>query len=1084
MKKILLVSLCFLMLCVTQVFAQNRTVTGTVTAREDGLPIPGVTVKIKGASGGTQTNSAGKFSLSVPDNAILEFSGVGYVKITAPVKGSVVNVSLSASSTQLGEVVITTSLGVKTQQRELGYATAQVNNKLLNQAAVTDISTGLQGKVSGLQVNLTDNSIDPTTRIVLRGNRSITGNNEALLVVDGVPIEDVNYINTINPEDVASVSILKGAVAAAIYGSKASNGVLIITTKKGSKGKPSITVKNTTEVQSVSYLPKLQTQFGGYGGEGGGFVNPDGTVNPVPYENESYGPVFDGRKILLSIAPVFGPDGVTPVRFDTLYTTYANKPNNRGDFFVNGIANQFNVSYDIGSDNSTMHVGLQDVNQGGVVPNDHSRRDNLRIGGTETYGKFSVEYNAAYNQNSVSTFGSSYNQTGGGLTGDALYFEVLNTPANIPLTSFKDFNGRFSSPDSYYNAFATNPYWTVANSRANRSDYIFQGNLNLAWKATPFLTFSDRIGLTSKTQQFSNYRAQVQFSPWAIADPQSAGNVPSQLVYVYPAADAATFFEQLLNNDFIGTFDKKFGKFSLKVLAGVNTEQSYQRTINIEGDQLQFPGDYNVGSTLGIPTFGENFYKQREGAIYEEATVGYNNYLFVHLTNRDEWNSVLAQAHNHYSYPGADLAFVFTDGIKALKDNNILSYGKFHAGIAQVANINLGAGANPYGAFSLTNPFVVPSGFPYGTLGGYAQSSLSLNPNIQPEKTTDYEAGFELGFLKDRIKFDATYSHSDSKNQSLTATVSSATGFTQELSNAGLVTNDVWELDLNTIAVKTRNFEWTIGINYTHLANMVKELAPNQSQLEISSGNIPGTVGAVAGIYAVVGKPYPVIETNDWNRSPSGKVIVDPVTGLPSVNSNLTTYGTTNPTSILGVNSSFTYKAFSLSFVIDYRGGNEIFNSLASVEAFTGVSAQSAQNGRQRFIFPNSVVNTGTAANPVYTNNTGTAVVNGNGGQGGSFWSTVFGSQVGSLFVEDAAFIKLREANLTYQVPASVLTGVKFIKRASVSLIGRNLLMLRPKSNDSIDPEFSDTTGNAIGSTSVFQTPPTRFYGASVQVTF
>jgi TonB-linked SusC/RagA family outer membrane protein len=1080
------------MLSITQVFAQNRTVTGTVTAKEDGLPIPGVTVKVVGTTIGTNTNSNGEYSISVPPGAKLQFGFIGYAPQTVTVKGTKLNISLESSSKELGEVVVTGAFGIKTQSRALGYSTATISNKELNQAAVTNAATGLEGKVSGLQVNLTDNGIDPSVRLVLQGNRSITGNNEALLVVDGITYTDVSYLNTLNPEDIESETILKGGLAAAVYGSKAANGVLVVTTKKGSKGKPSITVSNTTEIQSVSYLPKLQTQFGGYGGEGGKYVNADGTVNPVPFENESYGPAFDGRKILLSISPIYAANGVTVTGYDTLFTKYSNINNNRRDFFVNGITNQFNVSYDIGNDNSTLHVGFNDIDQGGVVPNDHNRTDNLRIGGTQTYGKFGVEYNAAYNQKNVSTYGPSYNQTSGGFSGDPLYFEVLNTPADIPfgnknytlqssdgpvVYNASNWSGQFTNPNSYYNAYATNPYWTIANSRNNADTYTFQGNVNLTYKPVDWLTFSDRLGIVQLTEQQSEYRAGLTFEPWAIKDPQNAGNIPSALQFVYPITYDATFMEQQLQNTFLATFDKKINSdFSVNGVVGADIEQNYQRYIDLEGDELQFPGDYNISSTLGIPEYGETTYRQRDDGIFEEVQFAYKNWLFLHGTNRDEWNSVLAQNHNHYEYPSVDGSFVFTDAISALKNNAILNYGKLTTGVAEVANINLGAGSNPYGAYDLINPFNVAGGFPYGSLGGYAQSSLALNPNIQPEKTTDYEYGLELGFLKDnRFDFKVNYSHSDSKNQSLTAAVSSATGYTSELSNAGLVTNNTLELDLNAILIKTRNFQWTLGLNYSHYANKVIALTPGVSQLEI------GGAGA-GGIYAVVGKPYPILEEEDFVRDPvSGKVIVDPVTGQPSVSSALTDYGTTNPTKILGVNSSFAYKSFSFSFVIDYRGGNEIYNSTAGTEAFTGISAQSAQNGRQRFIFPNSVV----LQNGQYVNNTSVAVDNGNGGQGGSFWAGIYGSNLGSIYVEDAAFIKLREANLTFTLPASALTSVPFIKKASISLIGRNLLMIRPKSNDSIDPEFSDAgSGNAIGSTSVNQTPPTRFYGATLSVTF
>jgi len=1075
------------MLSITQVFAQNRTVTGTVTSKDDGTPIPGVSVKIKGTANGVATNSAGKYSLSVPSGAVLEFVSIGFTTVDVPVKGStVINISLATASNQLGEVVVTGALGQKLQERSLGYATAQIDSKQLNQAAVTDISTGLQGKVSGLQVNLTNNGIDPTTRIVLQGNRSITGNNEALLVVDGVPIDDVNYITTINPEDVASVNILKGGLAAAVYGSKAANGVLIITTKKGSKGKPSITVSNTTEVQSVSYLPALQTGFGGYGGEGGSFVNADGTVNAVPYENESYGPAYNGEKILMSLSPIYNSSGAVS-GYDTLYRNYSPIKNNRLDFFNNGITNQFNVSYDIGSDNGTLHVGFQDVDVSDVIPFDHARRDNIRIGGTENYGKFTVEYNASYNQNNVSTYGASYNQTSGGFSGDLFYFELLNTPADIPLTKTtlqsttgpvvydpSDLNGQYSNVNSYYNAYSGNPYWALEDSRENRDTYTFQGNINLSWKATSWLTFSDRISIVQQTENYDYYHQGITFAPWAVSDPEHAGNIPSALVSIYPATYFDTYMEQLLNNDFIAQFDKKISNdFKISGLVGANMQQSYQTNISLQGNELQFPGDYNVSSTLGIPNYGTDLFKERDDAIYEEATLGFKNWLFLHGTNRDEWNSVLNPAHDHYEYPSGDLSFVFTDAISALKDNNVLSYGKLTAGVAEVANINLGNGTNPYGAYSLVNPYNVANGFPFGSIGGYSLSGLSLNPNIEPEKTIDKEVGLELGFLKDRIHFTANYAHSDSRNQSLTASVSTATGYSEELTNAGLVTNDVLEFDLNTTVLKSRNWQWNLGLNFTHFANKVVELAPGQNELEL-----PGT----SDIYAVVGKPYPVIETEDFVRAPNGKVIVDPTTGMPSVSSSLTTYGTTNPTKIFGINSALTYKSFSFSFVLDYRGGNEIFNSTEATEAFTGISAQSAENGRQRFIFPNSVV----LQNGQYVNNTSVAVVNGNGGQGGSFWAGVYGSALGSIYVDNAEFLKLREANLTYTIPTSALaSALPFIKKASIALIGRNLLMFRPKSNDSIDPEFSDAgSGNAIGNTSVAETPPTRFYGATLSVSF
>ncbi|SDT60715.1 TonB-linked outer membrane protein, SusC/RagA family [Mucilaginibacter mallensis] len=1086
MKKLLLVSLCFLMLSITQVFAQNRTVTGTVTAKDDGLPIPGVTVRVKGSTGGVVTNSAGKYSISAPAGATLQFSFIGYNALAVAPKGGVQNVSLEPASTQLGEVVVTGALGVKKEAKELGYSVATISTKELTQAKVTDVATGLAGKVSGLQVNLADNGVDPQVRVVLRGNRSITGNNQALIVVDGVPIDDPNYLNTINPEDIESTTVLKGATAAAIYGSKASNGVLIITTKHGSKVAPSITVSNTTYLQQLSYLPKLQNQFGGYGGEGGSYVNANGTVNPVGYENEAYGPAFDGRQLLIALSPIFAADGTTVTGYDSLYSPYTYKKNAVKDFFKTGLQNQFNVSYSAGTDHGTFYLGFQDATTDGIVPDDHSRRDNITISGNQDYGNFHADYKVSYDQNNVNVAGNSYNQatTSGGLesagvfSGRPLYFEIINTPPNIPLEDFKDPTSQYGNPNSYYSAYSTNPYWTIANSRRKRDTYDLLGTLNLAYKITPWLSIADRIGITQTTEQFKYTRAGITFAPWAIADPQSAGNVPSSQGYLAPSEFDETYFEQRLNNDLYATFNKKFGDFSVNGLVGYNMEQRYQRGIQLQGDALQFPNDYNIGSVLGVPDYAEFSYTQRDYSFYEQATVGYKDFLYLTGTNRDEWNSVLAAGHDHFEYPSVNASYIFTNNIKALKDNKVLSYGKLTAAYSKVANINIGGtNGNPYGAYSLINPFVPPTGYPYGSIGGYSQSTLYLNPDIQPEKTTEYEFGTELGFLDGRISLKADYYQSKTRNESLTADVSAATGFTQKLVNAGLVTNTGEEFDLNVIAIKSRSVTWDIGATYSHYHNLINQLPGGEVQLSSFSDGVGG------GIYAIQGQSFPVIKTNDWTRDPAtGKVIVDPTTGRPTVDPTEKTYGNTTPTQILGLTNSISYKNFTFSFVLDYRGGYSIMNDIGAYLNFTGIGAQSAENGRQRFIFPNSVVSQGGK----YVTNTSVAVNNGGNIAGDGFWPLVYGSNLGSIYVTSAAFWKVREANLTYDVPKSFLaSNLPFIKRASVSLIGRNLLMFTPKSNIYTDPEFSESgNGNAVGATSDGQLPPTRFYGANLTVTF
>ena len=1070
--------LTFLLLFTIMAWSQGK-ISGTVRD-QNGDIIPFATVNVKGSRVSVAADANAAFSIPAKTGDVLTVTAVGAQSTNVTVAGSTVAVVMTRSAGNITDVVVTTALGIQRQAKELGYATTKITNKDLTQAKVTNIATGLEGKVSGLQINLADNGVDPQTRIVLRGNRSLTGNNEALLVVDGVQIDDPTYINKINPEDIDNVTVLKGAVAASLYGSKASNGVLVLTTKHGSKTKPTITVGNTTNLEQISYLPNLQNSFGGYGGEsaGQGFVNPDGTVNPVPYENESYGPAYDGRTLPLAIYPIFAPDGTTVDHFDTVYTKYSSLNKEKRKFFNTGITNQFNASYSSGDQNGTFYVGVQDVNVQGVVPGDKSRRDNVRVAGSHDNGKFHADYSVSYNQQNTNTAGNGYNQgTGGVFNGHNVYFDVINVPSYIPITSFKDWqNNPIATPDGYFSAYSGNPYWTIDNSRNNVTNYDLLGNVNLALNITSWLTIADRVGVTQTTSEQKITKAGITFQPWSIADPWQAGNVPSSLSgYLAPSSYDQSFLEQRINNDLIGTFNKNFGDFSLKGLVGYNTEQRYQRFLSLEGDNLQFPNDYNISSVLGVPGYTENSYKQREYAIYEDATLGYKDYLYLHATNRDEWNSVLGPGHQHFEYPGVDLSFIFTQAINSLKGNSILSYGKIRGGYTQVSNINLGG--NPYGAYELVNPFVPPAGFPFGSIGGYSQSTTYLNPDIQPEKTKEYEAGLELGFYNNRIYFTGDYFNSKTSNQSLTAVISAATGFTNKNVNAGLVTNQGVELDLTLVPIKSRNVTWTIGANYAHYKNVVNDILPGVNQLELSAFND----GVGGGVYAVKGSAYPVIETTDWYRdSATGKVIVDPKTGSPSVDPTLKVYGHTNPTDILGLTTNLTYKGFTLGIVAEYRGGNQIMNSIGAPLDFAGISAHSAENGRQRFIFPNSVVSEGGK----YVNNTTVTVDNGSNTSNFGFWPTIYTSNIGSVYVTSAAFWKLREASITYEIPQKLITRTKVVKRATIGVVGRNLFMIRPKSNIWTDPEFSDTVGNGIGGTSIAQTPPTRIFGANLTLTF
>ena len=428
MKKLLLVSLCFLMLSITQVFAQNRTVTGTVKAKDDGLPMPGVTVTVKGTKIGTQTSSTGQFTLSVPANAQLEFRFVGYEPQTVSATGSVISILLVTSATNLGEVVVTGALGVKREAKEQGYAATQIDNKQLTESQPTNFTNGLTAKAPGLIVTTVDNGIDPTTRFTLRGNRHINGNNYALVVLNGVPVSP-NEVNDINPDDIESVNILNGAGAAALYGSEASNGALVITTKRGSAtGAPTVNYTNTFQIEKISYFPKLQTEFGSYGGEAGQYQDPvtGFIIAPVSYENQSYGPKYTGALTQLGIPLEDGTVQKYP------YSTPSKDP--REAFFQTGHSDENNVSYASGDASNGFNFSANRLDRTGTLPLDTYNRSTARLTATKTSGIFSMDVTAGFTQTNTSTSATNT----GYYTYDDLNVlnTILNTPSWVPLEDF------------------------------------------------------------------------------------------------------------------------------------------------------------------------------------------------------------------------------------------------------------------------------------------------------------------------------------------------------------------------------------------------------------------------------------------------------------------------------------------------------------------------------------------------------------------------------------------------------------------------------------------------------------------------
>ncbi len=950
-------------------FSQTKVITGKVTDQA-GQAVPFATIRVKGTKVGTSADVDGYYSIKANPSQTLIISGTGITAKEVPVGNeTTVNIAVQHQTTSLSEVVVT-SLGIQRQSKELGYATAKINTSELTQAKVVNVATGLAGKVSGLSINLVNNGVKPDVRVTLRGNRSILGNNEALLVFDGIQLP-ITYLSLFNPDDVANVTVLKGASASALYGSAASNGVLIVTTRKG-KPKPQITVSSTVNFESIAYLPKFQNTFGPYGGEGNQnplSANPFAGVvgigdNPfqvyVPYENQNYGPRYNGQKVPIG-APirVYNSDNTAyTIQQDSI--PYSSVSDAKSSFFNTGIQTQNGITYAVGDDKSNFYMSFQDVLSHGIIPKDQSRRDNFHFNGSHTTGVFTASYSLNYTITNTSTtaldqtpfrwgtlpgtiaVGSFGANTGGSyFQNRPLYWNIINQPANINFQNYKNWQtDPFANPNGYFNAYYGNPWWQIDQSRTNEKQTDLLGTLNLNLKATSWLDFDYRVSIARDDYNNQYTQAGFTFAPWAIADTLGSGNIPSSVKAFAPTSGFASSYNQTINSELLAEATKTFGDFNTKLIIGGQVIANDARIMSMSANALVIPDFYNISNRLGNPTVGQSLIQQRVIGAFGDLTIGYKNFLYLHGSLRNDWNSLLSSDNRSYLYPAIDAAFVFTDGIASLQNSKFLSFGKIRAAISRTAQVSI----NPY---SLQNTFDPGPGQPFNA-AGYTVDPQFANPNIKPEISEDIEIGLDLGFLNNRINFSAAVYNTNTNNQTIPITISATTGYVQAFVNSGEMQNQGIELDLRfTPLLKTESgFRWDVGANFAYNKNTVKSLGYGLNQVTIvnpfaTENQIPNTT------VAAVGKAYGQLQTTDWNRrSITDQIIVDGVTGAPSLNNTPQLFGTTVPPTKIGITTSVSYKGFTLNAVADGRFGAVLFNGIGPALDFTGVSAYSASSGQ------------------------------------------------------------------------------------------------------------------------------------------
>lgn len=1051
MKKILLLSLFLLSVLLNEAMAQGKTITGRVTDASTGEGMPGVTVQLKGTSTASPTDVNGGYSITVPSaGGTLVFSFIGYnTQEIAIGNQTTVNVRLAVDARQLNEVVVT-ALGIERQKKEVGYAATTVTDKVVTRAAPVNIANGLQGKVSGLNITTTNSGVFENVRINLRGIRSLTGNNNPLLLLDGVP-SDINYLSSINPNDIDNVTVLKGSAGAALYGPDARNGVIVVTTKKGSLDeKPVVTVSHSTQFQQISFFPKFQEKFGS-GGSG----------QYIPYENWSWGPAFDGSEVLLGDPLENGNEQ---------RVTYSAR-NDRKEFFDTGVTLQNNVSLAL----KDFYISLQDASVKGIVPDDKNRRTSLRLNTAKEYGRIKVGLNTNYIQQNYNVFDdaqmSDWNTSNNVGLNQGLMNLIFNTPAHVPLLNYKNFEtDEFSTYNNYFNHYGLNPYFALDNWRRDGRREDFISNLDLNLKVTEWLSLNYRAAITS--QNTTERRTSKGETPNAFGIPRGVKPIPGTV-------EERNFRNTRLSSEAFANFNRTFAEdFRLNVIVGTYVRQDDARDTRVGATSLVVPELFNLDNRVGQLTGGSPMRRTRLFSYYGSASLSYKGWANVEVTGRNDEISTLAIGNNSYFYPGVSGSLVLTDAISVLQNNNLLSYLKLRAGWNKTANADIA----PY---QLAATFSQSSGFPYGTLPGFTANNTTYDPNLKPESIESREVGVETGFLRGRINLEATYYNQKMEDQIIPVQVSGATGYTSAYVNAASFINKGVELDLRlTPLVNVGGVDIEFRANATYNDTEITKVFEGLD--EIAIGGYTN-----ASNYAVKGYPAFIIKASDYNRDPQGRVIVDAVTGLPTQNTTIQNFGRTAPKWIVGLNPSASWKGLNLSALFEYKTGHYTYNDIGQAMAWTGVSEATAANNRERFVFPNSVI---MGADGTYTPNTNVTINNVE-----NFYVGVYRT-VASNFITSAASWRFRELSLSYDLPAGLLGRQKIIKSATVAVVGRNLYLWLPESNVYTDPDFvytaggnngfsnsgttGVTSGNTAGITNSSINPPVRNFGGTITLTF
>jgi TonB-linked SusC/RagA family outer membrane protein len=1043
--------------------AQLRSITGKVI-NERGEAIPSVTIKLKNAKGGTTTDSQGGFSIAAKAGDVLVFSSVNTNSVEVKV-GSQTSLSIVLNSTtsQLEEVQVTTALGIRRSKSSLPYATQQVTADELNRTPSTNVVNNLSGKIAGLQVTAS-NTLGGSTNVVLRGFKSLTQSNQALFVVDGVPYDNTNQsklgfdlgnaASDINADDIESVNVLKGAAASALYGSRASNGVIVITTKKASKKKAlGVTVNSSTVFGSFdkSTLPQYQLEYGqGYGSAGykssapghDGFFywvpifNSNGaSVNVVQTNQDANtGPAYD-KNLLVYNWDAFS-QGNPNYGKATPWLPAAH--HGYEDFAEAPVTTTNSVFVDGASDKGNFKLGFTNAYDKGILPNSNVKKNTINFGANYNLtDKLSVGANANYvSESGLNRNGYTYSVSGASRNfrqwwgtnidlnelKDDYFRTKTNASWNWNTTAYTGNVGGTVTKAAYHN----NPYWEQYENYNNDSRDRLFGNVNLNYKITNYLNFTARAAVDAYNSLFERRIA--------------VGSV------------ATASYEKIIsdfkenNYDFLFNYDKNLSQdFNLKALFGSNIRQTRTTSLDaITNGGLIVPKYYALANSAKTPAAPvETDVRKEVDGLFAGTTVGYKDYLSLDATVRRDQSSTLPSTNNTYYYPAGSLSFVFS---KLLPELNWLSFGKTRINYAEVG------GDAP--AYSLQNTYNAGTAFNSQAL--FTASNTNNNPDLRSERTQSYEAGLEVSFLHNRLGFDATYYNAKTIDQITPITPSTATGYTSFYVNGGSVQNSGIELSINAVPVKTNDFSWNIALNWSKNNSKVLSLYGGQPSYLIGSWQ-------KGQLVAEVGKAWGILRGTDYTYL-NGKPIVD-ANGHYVFNSNSKSdIGDINPDFLAGLTNTFKYKNWAFSFLIDAKKGGSVYSLDLDYGSYSGLYPWTAglndlgNSVRKPISAGGGIILPGVYADGT-PNKTRIDASDINAG-GYSFSSADGFSQPLKHFVFDASYVKLRELAISYSLPKGVLGKVDYIKGVDLSLTGRNLLILY-KNLPYADPEQGQASGNA-----------------------